>query len=203
MKQLIENTIKNRIYGHGRGWSFTLDHFSDLKNNEGVKKAIQHLTNSGLIRRLARGLYDYPKQDPDLGILSPEVHKIAKAIAEKDHVRIQPAGAYAANLVGLSEQVPAKVVFATEGVAKKVTLGKLEILFRRVSPKSMVMAGTEMGLIIQALRYIGSHRVDDKMKQTLKRRLKKIEAKEFKKALKYCPIWVRELLIDLAPKEIS
>ena len=197
MAQLIENTIKNRIYGHGRGWCFTIDHFSDLKNNENVKKALQNLTNKGMIRRLARGLYDYPRQDPDMGTLSPDIDSIAKAISEKDHVRIQASGAYAANLVGLSEQVPAKVVFATEGVAKKVVIGKLEISFKRASPKSMVMAGTEMGLIIQALRHIGSHRVDAQMKQTLKRRLKKIHRKEFNKALKYSPTWIRELLIKL------
>jgi hypothetical protein len=202
MTQTIENTIKNRIYGHGKGWSFTVDHFSDLKNNESVKKALQKLTRLGMIRRLSKGLYDYPKQHADLGTLSPNINNIAKAIAEKDHVRVQPSGAYAANLIGLSEQVPARVVFATEGVPKKIKIGNLEIQFRRTTPKNMEMAGTEMGLIIQALRHFGNHRVDVKMKGVIRRRLKKIDPKEFDKAIKCSPTWIRELFLSLS-KESS
>ncbi len=196
-KESIVNTIKNRIYGHGRGWCFTIDHFSDLHNNESVKKSLQLLSQKGIIRRLARGIYDYPKHNAELGLLSPNIYCVAKAISERDCVRIQASGAYAANLMGFSEQVPAKVVFVTEGVAKKVRIGKLEILFQRASPKSMVMAGTEMGLIIQALRHIGSKRVDSKIKKTLKQRLIKVSPKEFEKALKYSPIWIRELFLEL------
>ncbi len=95
MTESIENNIRNRIYGHGRGWCFTIDHFSDFNNNEAVKKALQRLEQSSLIRRLAKGLYEYPRQHKKLGILPPEIEQIAKAISEKDNVRVQASGAYA------------------------------------------------------------------------------------------------------------
>jgi hypothetical protein len=194
MTESIENNIRNRIYGHGRGWCFTIDHFSDFNNNEAVKKALQRLEQSSLIRRLAKGLYEYPRQHKKLGILPPEIEQIAKAISEKDHVRVQASGAYAANLIGLSEQVPGKVVFDTEGVPKNIKIGKLQIAFRRTTPKNMVMSGTKMGLIVQALRHIGRDRITEKIKQVVRKQLCEVDTKEFHKGLKYAPTWARELI---------
>lgn len=202
MTESIENTIKSRIYGHGRGWCFTLGHFSAIGNNEAVKKALQRLEQSGLIRRLAKGLYEYPKPHEKLGVLPPNIDKVAKALSEKDHVRIQPSGAYAANLVGLSEQVSGKVVFDTEGVPKKIKIGKLQITFRRTTPKNLVMAGTKMGLIIQAIRHVGIWRITPEIKQVIKRHLDDIDRKEIKKGLKYAPTWAREFLIKILRGEL-
>ncbi|HBF14053.1 MAG TPA: hypothetical protein DDW49_11825 [Deltaproteobacteria bacterium] len=201
MLQNTEINIKNRIYGHGKGWCFTVGHFSDLGNHEAVKKALQRLQQSGLIRRVSRGLYDYPRQHEKLGTLPPDVDLIAKAIAQRYGVRIQQSGAYAANAVGFSEQVPARVVYVTDGVPKKVKIGKLEINFRRTTPQNTALAGTKMGLLIQALRHFGEQRIDEKMEQTLKRHLDKIAPQEIKKALKYAPIWVRELINRLLKEE--
>ncbi len=73
--------------------------------------ALHRLVKQGVLRRLARGLYDYPRSHPQLGMLTPSVDTIAQALAGRDRLRIQPSGAYAANLLHLSEQVPAKAVF--------------------------------------------------------------------------------------------
>ena len=62
----------------------------------------------GTIRRLAHGVYDFPKEHPVLGLLSPSAAAVAHALASHDRTRLQPAGAYAANILGLSRQVPAK-----------------------------------------------------------------------------------------------
>lgn len=202
MIESIENTIKSRIYGHGRGWCFTIDHFSDFNNNEAAKKALQRLEQSGLIRRLAKGLYEYPKPHEKLGILPPNIDKVAKALSEKDHVRIQPSGAYAANLVGLSEQVSGKIVFDTEGVPKKIKIGKLQITFRRTTPKNLAMAGTNMGLIIQAIRHVGSQSITPEIRQVIKRQLDNIDRKEIKKGFKYAPTWVREFLVKILREEL-
>src|SRR5215210_3236729 len=102
--QSIEKAVIDRIHGHGRGWVFTPRHFLDLASRRAVASALKRQTDSGHLRQLARGLYDYPKRHPKLGILSPSPDALAKALAGRDKVRLQPSGAYAANLLGLSEQ---------------------------------------------------------------------------------------------------
>ena len=143
------------------GWVFTPAHFRDLGNDIGIRKALQNLSDRGLIRRLARGLYDYPSTHPKLGVLSPTPEKIALALAGKDNLRIQPSGAYAANLLGLSEQVPAKAIFLTDGTNRKIAVGKQEIILKQTTPKNMAAARRTSGLVIQALRYMGQRNVDD------------------------------------------
>ncbi|MEO7276222.1 MAG: DUF6088 family protein [Vicinamibacterales bacterium] len=88
----------------------------------------------GTIRQLGRGLYDYPKPHPSLGQLSPTPDALAKAMAGRDRVRRQPSGAYAANLLGLSEQVPAKVVFLTDGPSQVVHVGDEAVARRGLAP---------------------------------------------------------------------
>jgi len=60
--------------------------------------------------------------------------------------------AAALNLLGLSEQVPAKIVFLTEAESRKLKIGLMEIELRRTTPKNMASAGRLSGLVIQAFR---------------------------------------------------
>ena len=124
MTESIVNAVKNRIIEHGRGWCFTPKHFLDLDSDTGVRSALSRLQNVKMIRRLAQGIYDYPREHQALGPLPPKVEDIAKAIAEKNGIRFQPTGAYASNLIGLSEQVPGRIVFLTNGSSKKFKIGK-------------------------------------------------------------------------------
>ena len=81
--QGIEIMVKNRIIEHGRGWCFTPMHFSDLGSDASVRKALSQLQKQNIIRRLAQGVYDYPKMHDLLGIIPPDLNEVAKAIAEK------------------------------------------------------------------------------------------------------------------------
>ena len=74
--------------------------FLDLGSREAVDIALHRLARKGTIRRLARGVYDFPKEHPVLGPLSPSAEAVAKALAGRDRTRLQPAGAYAANVLG-------------------------------------------------------------------------------------------------------
>ena len=74
-------------------------------------KVLQRLVARGALRRLSRGLYDKPRHDELLGLLWPSVDAVVQALTGTDKLRTQPAGVYAANMLGLSEQVPAKVEF--------------------------------------------------------------------------------------------
>ena len=67
----IDSKVVSRIYGHGRGWVFTPNHFKDLGSRDAVASALKRHKQSGLILQFARGACDYPKIDPELGPLEP------------------------------------------------------------------------------------------------------------------------------------
>ncbi len=197
MSQIIVNTIKNKIYGNGRGWCFTPKHFVGIGTAAAIRQVLVRLEQDKFIRRLAQGLYDYPREHDKLGLLPPQMDHIAKAISERDSIRIQPTGAYAANLIGLSEQVPGKVVYLTDGPAKKIKIGRQEIIFKKTTIKNMDSAGTDIGLLIQALKHYGQKNLDGDVMIKVKRFVKKIDQKEIKKNLKNMPEWISSLVIRL------
>ena len=134
--------------------------FLDLASRQAVGLTLHRLAKKGLIRRLARGVYDFPKQHPVLGPLSPSAEAVARALAGRDRTRLQPAGAYAANALGLSEQVPAKAVFLTDGPSRTVKIGPTTIQLRRTTPRNMEAAGRLSGLLIQASSRAGQGTCD-------------------------------------------
>ncbi|HZI87861.1 MAG TPA: DUF6088 family protein [Pyrinomonadaceae bacterium] len=199
--QTIDSKVKSRIYGHGRGSVFTPNDFLDLGGRAAVDKALSRLAAGGTVRRLARGLYEYPREHPELGILSPDIQKVAKALAGKDRIRLQPAGAYATNLLGLSEQVPAKAVFLTDGPSRTVKIGRQEIQLRRTTPRTMAAAGRLSGLLMQAFRYLGREHITPKRMAHLKRTLPANERKQLLKDLPLAPTWMHPFFRNLAGTE--
>ena len=190
----IEKKIVARIYGKGRGWAFTPSHFLDLGSRSAVGNALSRLTTAGTIRRLAFGLYDYPATDPVLGTVAPSADAIARALVVRDAIRIQPSGAYAANLLGLSDQVPSRIVFLTDGPARKVKIGKREIILQHTTPRNMAAAGRTSGTIIQALRHLGQDQVNEQALAILRRNLANSDRPIILKDLKNAPAWIAEIL---------
>lgn len=197
MTQSIDNMILSRIYGKHRGWVFTPIHFLDLGSRAAIDQTLGRLTKSGTIRRLARGLYDYPIKHSILGDLPPNYEHIAQALAGRDNMKIQPSGAYAANLLGLTEQVPAKIVFLTDGPNRKVQIDKRTIILKRTTPKNMATAGHISGVVIQALRHIGNNNVTDKTTAILKKRLTKADRRQLISDLRYAPAWIGTIFRQL------
>ena len=149
--------------------------------------ALTRLSRKGIIRQLARGLYDYPIDHPSLGRVAASADAVAKALASRDAVRLQPAGAYAANVLGLSDQVPMKIVFLTDGPTRRVKLGQREIILKRTTPRNVATAGRRSGTVIQALRHLGEHHVDDKVIAILRRQLTDADKAQLLKDLRYAP----------------
>jgi hypothetical protein len=191
--QTIDSKLKSRIYGSGRGAVFTPNDFLDLGGRDAVDKALSRLATRGEVRRLARGLYEYPREHPELGTLSPDIEKVAKALAGKDRLRLQPAGAYATNLLGLSEQVPAKAVFLTDGPSRTVKIGRQEIQLRRTTPRNMAAAGRLSGLLMQAFRHLGRQHITAQRMAHLKRTLPAKERSQLLKDLPLAPAWMHPL----------
>lgn len=199
--QSIDNIIKNRIFGSGRGSLFTPTTFLDLGGRAAVDKALSRLAAAGTIRRLARGLYDYPKKHPVLGMLHPSPEDVVKALTQRDAVRLQPAGAYAANQLGLSEQVPAKIVFLTNGPSRTVKIGPMEITLRTTAPRNVAAAGRLSGLLIQAFRHLGRAYITPERIAHLRRTIPEAERAKILRDLRYAPAWMHSAFRELARVE--
>jgi hypothetical protein len=196
--QSLESNILVRIRGSGRGSVFVPGDFLDLGSRQGVDFALHRLVKQGILRRLARGLYDYPKSHPQLGMLSPSVDEIAKVLAGRDRLRIQPAAAHAANLLHLSEQVPAKAVFLTDGPSRRVKVGTREIVLKRTTPRAMAAAGRMSGLIIQALKYLGQPHVTMERLAPLRKLLSEKDRAQLKQDIPLAPAWMHPFLQAVA-----
>jgi hypothetical protein len=196
--QSIDNKLLSRMYGAGKGSVFTQGGFLDLGSRAAVDKALSRLAQKGTLRRLARGLYDYPRTHPDLGVLAPDPDRVARAIAGKFATRLQPSGAYATNLLGLSEQVPAKVVFLTDGPSRTVKIGRQEIRLRHTTPRNMAAAGRLSGLVMQAFRHLGQTHITPERIEHLKRTLPAKERQRLLKDLRLAPAWMHPLFRELS-----
>ena len=196
--QSIDSRILATIRSHGRGSVFVPADFLDLGSREAVDIVLHRLARKGTVRRLARGVYDFPKEHPVLGPLSPSAEAVAKALAGRDRTRLQPAGAYAANVLGLSEQVPAKAVFLTDGPSRTVKIGPTTIQLRRTTAKNMETAGRLSGLLIQALRELGKEHVTPERREHLKRTLPADKRRELIKDLRLAPAWMHPIFRELA-----
>ncbi len=199
--QSIDTKILNRIYGRGKGCVITPGDFLDLGSRDAVGVALHRLVKKGTLRSLARGLYDYPRTDPDLGLLSPTTDAIVKALKGRDKILLQPSGAYAANLLGLSEQVPMKIVFLTDGPARRVQLGRQVIILKHTTPRAMATAGRVSGLLIQALRYLGQKHLDDTTVVQLRKRLSDDDKKQLLNDIRYAPAWIAAIMRRVAKTE--
>src|SRR5947209_5666609 len=199
--QSTDSQILERVHGWGRGCVFVPSDFLDLGSRQAVDLVLHRLTKKGTIRRLARGVYDFPKQHPVLGLLSPSADTVAQALAGRDYTRLQPAGAYAANALGLSEQVPAKVVFLTDGPSRTVKIGPLTIHLRRTTPRNMATAGRLSGLLIQAFRELGKDHVTPAQVAYLKRTLPANERRELLRDLRLAPAWMHAIFRELAEEQ--
>lgn len=196
--QSIDSALLTRIMRRGRGSVFVPTDFLDLGTRDTVDVVLHRLTKKGTIRRLARGVYDFPKEHPALGRLQPSVEAIAKALAGRDRTRIQPAGAYAANILGLSEQVPAKAIFLTDGPARTVKIGPTTIQLRQTTARNMAAAGRLSGLLIQALRELGKEHITPQRREQLRRSLPADERQKLLKDLRLAPAWMHPIIRELA-----
>ncbi len=194
----IEYRIQASIRRRGHGCVVIPADFLDIASRQAVDLALHRLTRKGIIRHLARGVYDFPKEHPVLGSLAPSAETVAKALAKRDHTRVQPAGAYAANALGLSEQVPAKAVFLTDGPTRTVRIGSTTIQLRRTTARNMAAAGRLSGLLIQALRAMGKEHVTRQHREHLKRTLPAKQRRELLGDLPLAPTWMHPIFRELA-----
>jgi len=197
-RQSVDSQILNRILGKGGGWVFTPANFMDLGSRTAIGLALMRYLRAGAICQLARGLYEVPRTHPKLGKLAPSTEAIAEALAGRHAIRLQPTGAYAANVLGLSDQVPVRMVFLTDGPTRRVKIGRREIVLKRTTPRNMATAGGTGGIVIQALRWLGQRHVDEKVISRLRGDLKPEDRAALVKDAHLAPAWIGAIFHRLA-----
>lgn len=178
----------------GRGTLFFTEDFLAFGTAKAVSKALERLVKNGSIARVARGIYTRPEQDPILGKVMPSTEAIAEAIRRRDKARIVQAGQIALNALGLSTQLPMNVVYLTDGAARKITVGKRKIIFRKTAPKNLAAIGKISSLAIQAMKEIGKDKITDYEISVILNHLAKEEPYRLEHDMKVAPEWIRVIM---------
>ncbi len=174
MSQTTEKMVAYRIRGNGTGWAFSPRDFLDIGERPTVDSALHRLTSRGEIRRVIRGIYDYPRFSKLLEqTVSPDIDQVARAIARKFRWRMQPSGGTALNLLGLSTQVPGRVVYLSDGPDRSYKIGNTTLAFEHTALKEAGFRLTETGLIVQGLKSLGEERVTQEVVDQIRKWLPK------------------------------
>ena len=199
--QTMRDQIVARIERLGEGKAFSAKDFLDIASRGTIDMALSGLTRDGTIRRIQRGLYDMPKVNPALGgKLSPDIDEAARAIARRQRWKIVPEGAWAANLLGLSTQVPSKIIYLTDGPNNEVPIGRRTIQFKHARPKALAGLEGKMALVVQALRYLGKDGVGPREIETLRAGLSSAEKRKLVKDTRFGVDWIYEVANRIAEK---
>jgi hypothetical protein len=183
---VVKKKVKNSI--------FFPEDFLEIANSEAIRKALQRLVEKKKITRITHGIYVLPKQSKLIGEVLPSAEELAKAIVKRDKARIIPTGTYALNALGLSTQVPLKLVYLTDGAPRTIKVGNRTIVFRKTTPKNLAVKGELSSLAIQALKAIGNEKVKAEEEKKIIEILKSEDKKNLMHDIKLAPIWIANIL---------
>ncbi|MBS2100941.1 DUF6088 family protein [Carboxylicivirga linearis] len=192
--QSVEFKIEKTIKSKPKGYLLFSDDFSHRGSAESIRKALQNLKEKGLIRSVAHGIYVRPIIDKYIGEVLPTAEDVAKAIARRDKIKLISTGAYALHALGLSTQVPLKLVFLTDGAPRIIKVGKRTIKLKRTTPKNLKAKGKISSLVIQALREIGKDKATEVELRKINTLLQKEDPKLLQHDIALAPVWIREIM---------
>ena len=191
--------ISKQISGLEAGTVFFSSDLSDTGVKSSlIQKVLERETNAGRIMRLGQGIYYKPKVDDvyGLGIIYPSLEEIARRLAERDKVRIEPTGANAANLLGLSTQVPMNLCFLTDGSSKEIKMSNGRTLkFIHAPLKNFTFTNRTLMLITFALKEIGKDNILSEQTDRIRKLLANIPLEQTKVDLKLMPAWIRNYIL--------
>lgn len=195
----LSDKALRRIRAKGASWAFTPSDFADIGDPRAIGMVLTRLLRKGTIRRVRRGVYETPRQHPILGIVGAGTDAVAQAIARRDALKFLPSGAHAANAIGLTTQVPARLAYGIAGHSRvQLAQGKSMVIFRHRSPKAMALAGRASGWLAEALRNIGRVHITSDRLRSFGLRLGPKEKKQLIEDLRYVPAWMRPFFLELS-----
>jgi ribosomal protein S19E (S16A) len=192
--QSVESKIKKAISKKKRGDLLFPDDFRGLGSSEAIRLALHRIEKEGFVKRVAQGIYVRPKASKYVGEVLPTAEEVARAIAKRDQIRLVPTGVYALSALGLSTQVPMKLVFLTDGAPREIKLGKRSIKLKKTTPKNLSAKGEISRLVIQALREIGKDQLTEGEEAKIIDLLKKEDQRDLLHDIALAPAWIRKIM---------
>ncbi len=193
----VTDKIMKRVRGKGRGWAFTPKDFLDLGTRASIDMALTRLVQADQIRRIGRGLYDYPKLHDKLGALTPDADTIAQAVATQSGDKVSTSGAQAANRLGISTQVPAKTSYATSGQTRVKKVAGRTIALKRSRAPILDDASPDANAVLQLLAHVGKDKIDDDLIQRLSAQIDDRDFKALTKAQPLMPGWMSDAVLKI------
>ncbi|MFG6519228.1 MULTISPECIES: DUF6088 family protein [Sulfitobacter] len=178
--------------------------FADIGGRAAVDKALQRMVTSGQLRRIQRGLYDKPSQNALTGKSTvPDYRAVIDAIARRDQVRWLIDGMTAANTLGLTNAVPAKIEVLVDARLKPVTLDNQKIVFKQAAPSRLYWAGRPGMYLVQALHWLHDVMSSDEEQAAVQSAVRRLLAShetgpalldDLKSGFAATPIWMQDIL---------
>ncbi|MGI8597772.1 MAG: DUF6088 family protein [Chitinophagaceae bacterium] len=190
----IEKQIETSIKRKPKGSLFFPDDFMSYGSSDAIRKALDRLEDKQVIARVAQGIYVRPKVSEYIGVLLPTAEEVAEGIAKRDRIRTVPTGTYALSALGLSTQVPMKIVLLTDGSPREIKVGKRTIKFKKTTPKALLAKGKISRLVIQALREIGNGKQTESEERKIIELLKKEDSKDLLHDIALAPVWIQKIM---------
>ncbi len=209
----LKTTILARIESGAQRGVWTPRDFLDLGARDAVDKTLQRLMRAGNLRRVDRGLYDKPSLNSLTQKSSPpDPRHVIDAIARRDQIRVLVDGMTAANDLGLTNAVPAKVVVHTDARLKSISLGQMEIIFKPTAASKLYWAGRPAMRIVQALHWLRDTMGQGDEDEILIRRLNAILhdpddgrplRDDLSEGLPTLPTWMQNLLRPMLKEQVG
>ncbi|MGB1017776.1 MAG: DUF6088 family protein [Chitinophagales bacterium] len=190
----VEKQIEQSIKKKPKGTLIVPADYLFYGTSKAVQKSLERLAEKELIIRVAQGIYVRPKESKYIGKILPTAEEVAEVIAKRDRIKTVPTGTYALNALGLSTQVPMKIVLLTDGSPREIKVGNRSIKFKRTTPKNLMARGKISRLVIQALKEIGNGNITEEEENKILILLKKEDLKDLKHDIALAPVWVQKIM---------
>lgn len=193
----VHKHIQHSVIRRKKGDLIFPSDFRSKGTQTAVKTALSRLSREGTLKRLAHGIYYVPKIDPLFGAVYPSPEEVAEAIAKKEKVRIKPAGAYALHRLGLTTQVPTRLVYITDGEHRQIKIGNTVINFKATTPKKMSLQGQLSSLVILALDELNPKNIDSDTGRKIKELLQQEDTAKLKRNLSLTSARIHDYIVKL------
>lgn len=178
---------------------FFITDFTDLGAAETIRKILHEAIQNGALEKAGHGIYIKPKGSR-FGNVPIPLEKLAREIAERDKSEILPSGGLAANLIGLSTQVPMNLSYITTGSTRTINIGDRKIVFRHASPKNFAAKGNVIPLLIQGMKEIGENNMTVAEYDVIRSFINKQHDPYLREDLLLAPAWIQRIIRKLMQK---
>lgn len=169
---------------------FTTREFLLYGSRAAVDQALSRLVKSGLIQRLARGVF--VKANPAGPVVS--AFEVAKAKAQAFGKQIMQHATDALHAFGLSSSGNQQPTYATSGHSSAFRFGDTEIRLRGTGPRKMKLGDSCAGSFIRALWHLGQSGCSKDAVQSASLALRRSDRQELKQHCPFMPAWLRDRL---------